>query len=240
MKYLVFIFILFGGGFYFSPFKAEKAVKTAKSVERPEFASDQELFDYYANIDALAGKDTSVKDLFPTIPEIEYEGIFYRNQSYLVDGFDYPVGKPDGDKYYKAQRFLDNNHLGEDWNGVGGGNTDLGDPVYSVGNGLVTFSRDVCCGWGKVIRVAHRLIGHPEYKYVETVFAHMHSVNVKTGDLIKRGQQIGTIGTANGRYRAHLHLELRNFMNMSLGPGYSEDSFGYLDPSDFIAVNRPK
>ena len=57
--------------------------------------------------------------------------------------------------------------------------------------------------------------------------------------MIARGQQIGTIGTANGRYMAHLHLEMRDFINMSLGPGYSDDLYGYLDPSKFILENRP-
>jgi hypothetical protein len=45
----------------------------------------------------------------------------------ICDGFDYPVGKPNGKGYYNAQKFGENTHLGEDWNGVRGGNSDLGD-----------------------------------------------------------------------------------------------------------------
>ena len=32
--------------------------------------------------------------------------------------FDFPVGKPDAVGYYNAQEFTENDHLGEDWNGV--------------------------------------------------------------------------------------------------------------------------
>ena len=39
----------------------------------------------------------------------------------LADGFDYPVGKPDGEGYYIFRGFSPNGHLGEDWNGNGGG-----------------------------------------------------------------------------------------------------------------------
>ncbi|RYD62218.1 MAG: hypothetical protein EOP84_34825, partial [Verrucomicrobiaceae bacterium] len=50
----------------------------------------------------------------------------------LADGFDLPVGRDGTKKYYKARGFRSNGHLGEDWNGEGGGDTDLGDPVYST------------------------------------------------------------------------------------------------------------
>jgi len=41
----------------------------------------------------------------------------------LADGFDFPVGKPDADGYYKARglRLRSPVHFGEDWNGRGGG-----------------------------------------------------------------------------------------------------------------------
>ncbi|NOY00904.1 MAG: M23 family metallopeptidase, partial [Verrucomicrobia bacterium] len=70
---------------------------------------------------------------------------------YLADGFDYPVGKPNATGYYKARGFYPNGHLGEDWNGRGGGNTDQGDPVYSIAHGVVVYSADFRSGWGNVI-----------------------------------------------------------------------------------------
>ena len=99
-------------------------------------------------------------------------------------------------------------------------------------------SKNVCCGWGKVIRIVHYRPG-AERPFIETVYAHMHTVDVQPGTMVRRGDRIGTIGNANGRYSAHLHLELRDFCGMSLGPGYSDNMFGYLDPSSFIRRNRP-
>ena len=45
-----------------------------------------------------------------------------------ADGFDIPVGKPDGEGYHRSRGYRANAHLGEDWNGKRGGDTDLGDP----------------------------------------------------------------------------------------------------------------
>ena len=153
----------------------------------------------------------------------------------LTDGFDYPVGKPDAKKYYNAQEFGENMHLGDDWNGVGGGNTDLGDPIYSIANGYVSFSKNVYGGWGNVIRIVHFIT---EDERVESLYAHCDEVFVKEGEYIKRGQKIGTIGNNAGAYLAHLHLELRSQVGMPLGGGYSSDTKGYLDPTKFIKANR--
>ncbi|MEL6863408.1 MAG: M23 family metallopeptidase [Bacteroidota bacterium] len=209
-----------------SPQTADKAI----------FATHQDLNHKVDSEEAKAG----LLHLFPDIPDADFDSIFNHYPSYISDGFDFSVGKPNAEGYYKALYFGQKRHLGEDWNGEGGGNTDLGDPVYTSGNGLVIFSRHVCCGWGNVVRIVHRLRNHPEYKYIETVYAHLDKRQVEVGDMVYRGKQIGTIGTADGKYSAHLHLEARNFTNMSLGPGYSDDHFGYMDPTEFIKAHRPK
>ena len=66
----------------------------------------------------------------------------------LADGFDFPVGKPNADGYYKARgmRLRSPQHFGEDWNGRNGGDSDLGDPVYAAADGIVTFAFNVRTG----------------------------------------------------------------------------------------------
>jgi murein DD-endopeptidase MepM/ murein hydrolase activator NlpD len=154
------------------------------------------------------------------------------------DGFDFPVGSPDGAGYYNAQAFGENHHLGEDWNGNGGGDTDLGDPVRVLANGVVLMASDAGQNWGNVVRVVHNAGTAANPKLVESLYAHLDSMRVSKGQVVRRGDTIGSIGTANGSYLAHLHLELRGEIGMPLGPGYSQDARGYLDPTAFIKANR--
>ena len=145
-----------------------------------------------------------------------------------------PVGPPDGAGYYIAQRFGENDHLGEDWNGNGGGDTDLGDPVVAVGEGVVTEVADHGGGWGNVVRIAHPCSVGPG-SLVESLYAHLDTIDVVVGAPVARGQRIGTIGNAGGQYPAHLHLELRALPGLPLGGGYAgaTERAGYLDPAAF-------
>ena len=142
----------------------------------------------------------------------------------------HPLGPPDGAGYYDAQSFGVNQHLGSDWNGNGGKNTDLDDPVHAMAAGVVTESFDAGGGWGNLVRIAHRT---EDGSTVESLYAHLRSREVCAGDLIAGQQRIGTVGTANGRYLAHLHLELRDAVGLPLGGGYGEPS-GHLDPTAFL------
>lgn len=172
----------------------------------------------------------------------ELKQVFNANPLAITDGFDYPVGAPDGKGYYNAQKFQENYHLGEDWNGTGGGNTDLGDPVYAAANGYVVFSAPHTAGWGNVVRIVHCTFpGNEKRKpvYLETLYAHLDTILVASGDIVSRGQQIGTIGSSNGKYYAHLHFELRYNIMMLIGAGYGSRR-GYLDPSRFINSHRKK
>lgn len=167
----------------------------------------------------------------------KWERYFVAHSNYRCDGFDFPVGKPDGKGYYNAQAFMQNNHLGDDWNAVTGGNSDLGDPIYSIANGYVVFAKDIGSGWGKVIRVIHQL---NDSTYVESLYAHCDTILVQSNEGVRRGQQIATIGNADGAYYAHLHLEIRDSVEMEVGGGYSSYYKGYVDPTVFIKTHRPQ
>ncbi|MDF1754821.1 MAG: M23 family metallopeptidase [Verrucomicrobiales bacterium] len=148
--------------------------------------------------------------------------VFGISQSYtttrLADGFDYPVGKPDSYGYYVYRGFTQNGHLGEDWNGNGGGNTDLGDPVYSIANGVVVFSQDYKKGWGNVTIIRHAYRGrNGQIAFVDSLYGHLNVRMVKVGDRVVRGQKIGTIGRGpHNMYAAHLHFEIRQDLRVGM------------------------
>ena len=161
----------------------------------------------------------------------------------LADGFDYPVGKPNAEGYYKARglRLTSPVHFGEDWNGKGGGDTDLNDPIYSCGDGVVTFAADVRVGWGRVvlIRHAYRDPGTGKVKYIDSQYGHLRSILVKKGDMVKRGQKIGTMGNNRGMYAAHLHFEMRHNIKIGMHRNSVARSYAnWADPTAFIKKYR--
>ncbi|BDS08799.1 hypothetical protein NT6N_38390 [Oceaniferula spumae] len=161
----------------------------------------------------------------------------------LADGFDFPVGKPNGAGYYKARgmRLRPPVHFGEDWNGTGGGDSDLGDPIYSCGDGVVMFAYDVRAGWGRcvLIRHAYRDPKSGKVKYIDSQYGHLRSMSVKKGDYVKRGQQIGTMGSNRGMYPAHLHFEMRHNLTTGMQRESVERSLtNWADPTSFIRAHR--
>jgi len=152
--------------------------------------------------------------------------------------FDFPLGSEHGALTYNAQRFTENHHLGDDLNGIGGENSDLGDPIYAVADGRVLLARDGGPGWGNVIIVLHAIEENGTRRYVQSCYGHCQEILVHAGDDVHRGQKIATVGTAGGQYFAHLHFEMREFMTPFIGPGYRENTAGWLNPSEFIAKHR--
>jgi hypothetical protein len=155
----------------------------------------------------------------------------------MVTGWTYPMGSARGALIYNAQPFGTTRHLGEDLNGIGGENSDLGDPVYAVGDGLVTFAEDVAGGWGKIVIIVHAApaslperftVTRPDLpqldtlprRYLQTFYAHLSEIRVQEGQRVRQQDVIGTVGTADGQYLAHLHFEMRELLNPYIGPGY--------------------
>ena len=160
----------------------------------------------------------------------------------LATRFDLPLGSEHGAMTYDAQPFRVTRHLGEDLNGIGGQNSDLGDPVFAAGAGRVVLARDVGGGWGKMVILAHRLpseeTGVLVGKVIQTVYAHLEEIHVRMGETLERGRQLGTVGTADGKYLAHLHFEVREGTYPGPGVGYADVPMNRLNPTRFLYENR--
>jgi murein DD-endopeptidase MepM/ murein hydrolase activator NlpD len=145
----------------------------------------------------------------------------------------------DAQGYYKARGFRSRGHLGEDWDGIRGGDTDLGDPIYSIGDGLVVFARDCHMGWGNVMIIRHSYREGGVVKNIDALYGHLNRMLVHRGQAVRRGQQIATMGTAHGLYDAHLHLEIRKNIEIGMSrTAFARDSSNYYDPTQFIVAHR--
>lgn len=181
----------------------------------------------------------------------------------VADGFDFPVGDADGrgsyvdastgrshDGWYVATAFGEEYslgiHPGEDWNGTGGSNTDQGQPVHAVAAGRVTYAAASGPLWGNIAIVRHLFFENHERREIHSVYVHLAGLHVRAGQDVRRRQLIGTIGRdPDGRYTAHLHLELRR--DGTLAPTYWPSSNGmdqdwvrehYEAPREFIRARR--
>jgi murein DD-endopeptidase MepM/ murein hydrolase activator NlpD len=157
----------------------------------------------------------------------------------VADSFGLPVGIENGKRYYKARGFRPHGHLGEDWNGVGGGNTDLGDPVHATAHGLVVYAHDFRAGWGNVVIIRHAYFERGTTRYIDSLYGHLDRILVRNGQDVERGEKIGTIGTGHGRYPAHLHFEIRKDIRVGMYRSmFARDYSVYHDPTQFVLTHQ--
>jgi murein DD-endopeptidase MepM/ murein hydrolase activator NlpD len=76
-----------------------------------------------------------------------------------------------------------------------------GTPVRCVGDGVVDFA-GVQNGFGNVVIVKHR-------NNQSTVYAHLSKINVKRGQSLAQGQNLGAVGATGWATGPHLHFEFR-------------------------------
>jgi murein DD-endopeptidase MepM/ murein hydrolase activator NlpD len=155
----------------------------------------------------------------------------------VADEFDTPLRPPDGEGVVISMPYMEKFHWGEDWT-TAKGDAALGEPVYSVADGWVSVAQDYEGAWGKVIFIDYRLPDGRYPPFVEVMYAQLNTMEVAAGQFVKRGQRIGTVGNANGTYKAHLHWEARYWVGMGLGAGFEDKRDGLLGPSEFLAAHR--
>lgn len=111
-------------------------------------------------------------------------------------------------------------HPGEDWNGVGGGNTDECQPVYPIADGIVLATGEGVSGWGNMLFVVHRTATASGDRFVVSVYAHLRELlpAACVGCVVTRADPVARLGRAGTLY-AHLHLEVRNdaFLDVAAG-----------------------
>ncbi len=90
-----------------------------------------------------------------------------------------------------------------------------GTPVIATGDGKVYFAGSdakISYGqfkdfYGNLVIIEHKITGieFPIY----SLYAHLSSIDVSTGDLIKLGEKIGEVGASGSAIGSHLHFEVR-------------------------------
>ncbi|AZB44493.1 peptidase M23 [Bacillus sp. FJAT-42376] len=76
-------------------------------------------------------------------------------------------------------------------------------PVHAAASGTVIRS-NYSSSWGNVVFISHVING----KSYTTIYAHLDSSMVHSGQTVTQGQQIGIMGTTGGSTGTHLHFEV--------------------------------
>lgn len=92
---------------------------------------------------------------------------------------------------YKVKKF----HWGVDFS------SPVGTPIYATGDGVIKMKRSSYGGYGKQVEIDHG------FGFV-TKYAHMSDIHVKVGQKVKRGEQIGEVGSSGSSTAPHLHYEV--------------------------------
>jgi murein DD-endopeptidase MepM/ murein hydrolase activator NlpD len=95
-------------------------------------------------------------------------------------------------------------HTGADYNLKTGGDSDLGQPIFAIADGVVSYAAGVAgAGWGNLVQIEHPQFG------VWSRYAHLQKILVKQGQRVRAGQQIGTLGKSGLQPFAHLHFDIQ-------------------------------
>lgn len=98
-------------------------------------------------------------------------------------------------------------------------------PIYAAAEGEVVFAKPLST-YGNSVRIIHSIGG----KTYETNYAHLDRIDVKVGQVVKQGQQIGIMGNTGGSFGVHLHFEIHDGR-------YAPGQPNAIDPMKWIELN---
>ena len=109
-----------------------------------------------------------------------------KDLSRIASGFGYRI-----DPVYKTVKM----HAGLDFA------APQGTPIYATADGVVKLAGNTGNGYGNYVVINHG------YGY-ETLYGHQYRVKVKPGERVKRGEQIGWVGSTGKSTGPHVHYEV--------------------------------
>jgi murein DD-endopeptidase MepM/ murein hydrolase activator NlpD len=86
-------------------------------------------------------------------------------------------------------------HLGVDFGGT------KGTPVFAAHEGLVIYAGRAFKGFGKMVIVEY------DGRWA-SLYAHLDKIQIKQGQVVEKGQTVGTMGRTGRATGVHLHFEL--------------------------------
>lgn len=147
------------------------------------------------------------------------------NVKLYVPEFIYPLEK----HYRVSQKFGENPEWYRHYGILAHEGIDVACPkdtkVLAVIDGEITVKDDGKKGYGLNIRLKN--------DSYEVIFAHLSSVNVKSGQIVHQGDFIGLSGNSGNSSGFHIHLGIRGLKNGKV-INYDNGYFGYFNPEEKI------
>ncbi len=135
----------------------------------------------YGDIDGMV---KNKQKLIAAIPSIQ--PVSNKDLTRIASGFGYRI-----DPIYKTSRM----HAGLDFT------APIGTPIYATADGVVKEAGFSTGGFGNQVVINHG------YGY-ETLYGHMYRVNARAGQVVKRGEVIGYVGSTGKSTGPHCHYEV--------------------------------
>jgi len=119
--------------------------------------------------------------------------------------------------------------------GVDFGNTPTNNVIVASADGTVTYA-GVMGGYGNVVMILHSIGG----KTYETVYAHLASMCVKVGQIVKQGAKLGVKGTTGNSTGIHLHFEIHVGGRRNSLYTYAKDPMLYVtEVKPSVVITKP-
>ncbi|MGJ3239890.1 MAG: peptidoglycan DD-metalloendopeptidase family protein [Anaerolineae bacterium] len=111
------------------------------------------------------------------------------------------------------------------------GTTDGVTPILAVASGTVTLTEERDTGYGHRVEIQHQVSRGQTTETWYTQYAHLSSIDVKVGDIVSGGTQIGVGGNTGNSSGSHLDFQIRSSTNARFPRSTSDLSTRFISPS---------